>query len=164
MGSSSNSDANSDNSVNVPAQQWIMSNPSQKSGIIDLEANYNDNDGGMNFDGYSNGAMTVTVPKGWTVQVKFSNDSSMTVHSVMVVPFSDRTNSSFTPTDVAFKGAATPNAESGTLNGQTQTFIFTATKPGKYAIVCGIPGHAALGMWDTLVVSDTSTSISVSTK
>lgn len=148
----SSSATNIGSSKNVP-QRWFTTNASQKTAYVKLEANYNGTDDGMNFDGYSNGNMTITVSQGWKVIVTFSNDSSMMVHSAMIVSYKDRTNAIFSPTSLAFKGASTPDPDLGTQNGQTQTFTFTANKSGKYAIVCAIPGHAARGMWDTLIVA-----------
>jgi glucose dehydrogenase len=34
-----------------------------------------------------------------------------------------------------------------------QSFTFTASATGTYAIVCGVPGHAVAGMWDVLQVT-----------
>ncbi|HXY46138.1 MAG TPA: sulfocyanin-like copper-binding protein, partial [Acidimicrobiales bacterium] len=38
-------------------------------------------DGGFNFDGYANGAMRVSVPVGWRVQVTCKNASAILSHS-----------------------------------------------------------------------------------
>lgn len=149
---------------NQKGSQWLTANAAQKTADIKLEANYQNANGGMNFDGFSRGQMTITIPQGWIVHVTFSNDSSLTVHSAMVVPYNDRTDFSFSASSLAFSGASTPNPDQGTANGQTQTFTFAANKPGQYAIVCAIPGHAAIGMWDTLIVSNSVTVASISTK
>ncbi len=50
------------------------------------------------------------------------------------------------------------------MKGTTQKFSFIADKAGKYAIVCGVPGHDAAGMWDTLVVSDSAATATISTR
>lgn len=145
----------------VNQTEWLTSNPAQKTVNLKWVAGYNHTDSGMNFDGYSNGNMTITVPQGWTVHVSFSNHDMMT-HSAMVVPYQLRTDSSFPAKSVSFHGASTPNPSEGTMSGQEQTFTFIASKSGKYAIVCGIPGHASLGMWDTLIVSNSASNASVS--
>jgi len=45
--------------------------------------------------------------------------------------------------------------------GVRQTATFVATKAGKYLIMCGVPGHAVGGMWDTFIVSNTAKVASV---
>ncbi len=57
----------------------------------------------------------------------------------------------------------TPNPSFGTI-GNTVTLSFIADKTGKYAIVCGVAGHAAMGMWDTFVVSDLVNIPTITTK
>ena len=36
---------------------------------------------------------------------------------------------------------------------RTQRFSFGATRVDTYALVCGVPGHEAQGMWDVLKVT-----------
>lgn len=38
-----------------------------------------------------------------------------------------------------------------------------AAKAGKYLMICGVPGHAAAGMWDNFVVSKTVTKGKITT-
>ncbi len=144
--------------------RWLTYNTSDKVATIKLDANYNNTDGGMNFNGYSNGAMQITVPQGWKVKVSFKNDNLSLAHSAMFVPYEQRTNTNFFASNVSFSGATTPDASFGTTGNVTQIFSFTADKIGKYAIVCGVAGHAAMGMWDTFVVSGSSGAPSITTK
>jgi len=53
----------------------------------------------------------------------------------------------------AFTGAETPQPDQGISMGAVAHFSFRASKSGVYAIACGVSGHDADGMWDTLVVS-----------
>ncbi|WP_206831169.1 sulfocyanin-like copper-binding protein [Alicyclobacillus fructus] len=108
--------------------------------------------GGMNFDGYANGEMTLVVPVGWSVSMKFQN-ASLTPHSAMVVPEKDRARASFDASLLAFPGAETPNPSQGSPKGTQVDVVFTVSRPGTYALVCGVPGHALAGMWDKLEVS-----------
>ena len=108
--------------------------------------------GGMNFDGYANGDMTLVVPIGWRVALKFQNASLMP-HSAMVVPYGDRERASFDASMLAFPGAETPNPSQGEPKGTQHELVFTASRVGTYALVCAVPGHALAGMWDKLVVS-----------
>lgn len=139
------------------SSKWISYHASSKTADVTLKAGLN---GGFDFNGYSKGKMTVTVPKGWTVDVTFTNEASVN-HSAEIVPYSQlKSSSTFTP---AFSGASTPNPTTGTSKGVTQNFTFTASKSGKYGIVCAVPGHDDLGMWDTFVVSSSASVPSVAT-
>jgi sulfocyanin len=104
---------------------------------------------GFNFNGYANGDMVIKIPEGWKVTVNFTVDSSLS-HSLVVAPWAQRQAGSFTP---AFSGAATPNYSTGIHKGDSaEQFSFPATSAGQYAIVCAVPGHDDLGMWDELDV------------
>ena len=107
--------------------------------------------GGLAFNGYQRGAMTITVPAGWQVVVHFENTDS-TAHSLAVLSSGAHTQMA-PPSGPAFAGAATPNFSTGVAKGSQQTFTFEASKPGTYEFVCGVAGHAISGQWDTLVVS-----------
>ena len=115
--------------------------------------------GTLDFNGYQRGAMTVTVPVGWHVIVHYSNAGVMP-HSLAVLPAG--THQQAMPSAApAFKGAETANFSNGLAKGTEQTFTFDATKAGTYELICGCPGHAIAGMWDTLVVSSTADAPSV---
>jgi sulfocyanin len=134
---------------------WIVSqSAAAKTVTFKVVAGYNRTANGFNFDGGANGAMTFTVPADWKVTLQFSNQAALP-HSAVVT--SSRT--SVTP---AFAGAATPNAATGTAKGQSATVTFTANPAGTYYLVCAVPGHEGLGMWDRFVVSSSATSPSVS--
>ncbi len=115
--------------------------------------------GTLDFNGYQRGAMTLTVPVGWHVIVHYSNAGVMP-HSLGVVPAGTHQQAmpSATP---AFQGAETANFSNGLPKGAEQTFTFEATKAGTYELICGCPGHAIAGMWDTLIVSSTAETASV---
>lgn len=98
----------------------------------------------FNFDGASNGQMTITVPLGWKVNVTCSNDSTTLTHSCAIV----EPNGS-TP---VFPGAAVAQPRRGVKPGSATVFSFVASKAGDYQIVCLVPGHRDAGMWDRFVV------------
>ncbi|TAM89086.1 hypothetical protein EPN42_08170 [bacterium] len=60
-----------------------------------------------------------------------------------------------------FAGATTADLIGGLASNQSDTFAFTASAPGRFWMMCGVPGHAAGGMWDWFVVSPTATKPSV---
>jgi PQQ-dependent dehydrogenase (methanol/ethanol family) len=136
-------------------QQYLHADPKEPGALeLVLIASKTGKAGGMNFDGFSRGDMTVTVPKGTKVNVTFRNSSAQLPHSALVTDF-DKTNET-SDFPVAFDGAETDDPDHGIKSG-SQFFSFTADTAGKFAIVCAVPGHAAAGMWDTLVVSDGGT-------
>ncbi len=105
---------------------------------------------GLNFDGYNKGNMIVEVPVGWTVTVDLKVDSGYK-HSALIVPWDQRTAADLKP---AFTGSEPSDFKAGVGKGDPdEQFTFTADSAGKYALVCGVPGHDALGMWDEFDVS-----------
>jgi len=110
--------------------------------------------GGFNFNGYSNGKLTLTVPIGWTVVLHYQNGSVLR-HSFDVIPFTGKQPDP-PPPPPAFKGAATKDPVSGIGTGKEEIITFVADKAGKYEFLCGVVGHAPAGMWDYLVVSSSA--------
>lgn len=138
----------------VPAHaatpRWLVVNARKHTATLTLIAGYNGALGGLNFDGYGDGKMTVSVPRGYRVTVVFSNKGDAP-HSVVIVPFARKdAQAGYTP---AFRGAATPDHADGSMGSKTMKFSFVASKAGAYAIVCGVPGHAGAGMWDKFKVT-----------
>ena len=129
-------------------------NAATKTVNLTVVAAYNSVAGGFNFNGYNNGGLTITVPKGAKVVVAFTNKAPLP-HSVVITPYASRTLGSNFP--LAFKGSSTPSPNDGKSNVSTpQVFSFIAAKVGLYALVCGVPGHAVGGMWITFAVGDVS--------
>jgi plastocyanin len=128
----------------VTLDQWASYDSATQTFTLKLEAGSEDANRGLNFDGKYKGQMVVTVPLGWTVNIKFSNQGSIN-HSAAVV-----TASGTTP---VFAGASTPDPTVGTAPGQAAPFTFTASQVGSYRIACLLPGHEGLGMWDSFVVA-----------
>lgn len=125
-----------------PASNLVI-NTANKSVTLKLVAAETGANSGFNFDGSAKGQLVVSIPQGWSVTVDCSNNATMN-HSCAIVG-----ESSTTP---AFTGSEGANPTTGIGKGQTQTFTFTASTPGTYRIACLIPGHIALGMWDTFKV------------
>jgi sulfocyanin len=122
-------------------------------------ANTTPANGGQNFNGVAKGRLTITVPPGAAVLVKFMNAKSAPLpHSFQVIPLKGTPEAPVLPAQAeaqpAFPGAATPNAGiPGTPPGQSADVRFTATKAGQYLFICGYPGHALLGMYGTFDVT-----------
>lgn len=128
----------------VVLDKWLTYDSATKTATLKLEAGIIGINNSMNFDGYSKGALDVTVPTGWTVVVNFSNVDSVN-HSAAVVPP--------TGTTLVFPGASVPNPTVGLPPGSHATFSFVAATAGNYRMACLMPGHEALGMWATLDVT-----------
>jgi len=140
---------------------WLSNDSKHHTATLTLVAAYTQDTAGFNFNGYSHGKMTITVPVNYTINVVFSNDAPL-AHSVVFTAYSAKlaSQSGFSP---VFKGAESPNPSSGSNKGKTYRFSFLANKVGSYAIVCAVSGHAAAGMWDYFrVVKSGSASISIS--
>lgn len=107
-------------------------------------------DGGFNFDGYGNGAMRISIPRGWRVDVTCRNASVTLSHSCAIVrdiPLSPY------GAPLAFAGASTPSPSGGVGPGVTKSFSFVAARVGTYRIACLVSGHEIDGMWDWLTVT-----------
>jgi sulfocyanin len=111
--------------------------------------------GGMNFDGATKGALTLTVPVKWHVVLHFMNNDDNMPHSAEVTAL--QTPVPAAPGKPVFPGAESKDATQGVNAGSRQDVHFTADHPGSYVIVCEVPGHGAAGMWIRLAVSATAT-------
>ena len=130
------------------APRWLVENAKAHTVTLTLIAGYKG--GGFDFDGDSNGKMVISVPAGYTVIVNFSNRGAAP-HSAVVTLYNKRTSVMGFP--LAFPGAGSPKPDRGIGKGKAQRFSFKATKVGKYALVCAVPGHAVSGMWDVFQVT-----------
>jgi sulfocyanin len=130
---------------------WVHWDAAKKTATLSIAAGYNSVAGGFNFNGYNMGHLVVTVPTGAKVVVNFINKTAIP-HSAVITRYDQRNAAGNFP--LAFPGSASPNAGSGVANlSKPQTFSFTASTAGTYALVCGVPGHAAGGMWDVFRVA-----------
>ncbi len=110
---------------------------------------------GLNFNGFNDGKLTLTVPQNWNVVIQFTNKDAHLPHSAEIV---DTTKSMPAgPVDPSFPRAATIKLMEGMPNGAGDTFRFVADKPGSFMIFCAVPGHGLAGMWIRLKVSATDT-------
>lgn len=119
----------------------FSSDAASKTVKFTLVAGYSSANHGLNFDGYDQGALVLSVPTGWTADVTCQNKASFS-HNCAVVNGPDTTQPSI-------PGAGTASVPSG----QSATFSFTAPSPGAYRLACLVPGHEAGGMWETLRVT-----------
>ncbi len=142
---------------------WMTVEADQQLVRLLFVASADGSNGTMNFNGYGNGGMTVTVPLGWKVAVEFQNKGLGALpHSLAVI-------NEVTPLPVeggspAFPRALTRRLVAGMMAGETDTFDFVAGKEGRFLWWCGVAAHGVAGMWDYLVVSKDAKAPSVTVK
>ncbi|MBK5189633.1 MAG: hypothetical protein JJD97_15430 [Gemmatimonadaceae bacterium] len=134
--------ATTDSSTKV--NEFMSYDPAAKTVALKLFAAHGSVNGGMNFNGGSNGSSTITVPAGWTVSWMFKNEDAIPHSAIVLVnkmPFPAQ------PQDPAIPRAYTNDVTGGLMTGKTDQTSFKASTAGQYLIVCGVPGHAPSGMW-----------------
>jgi sulfocyanin len=142
------SSAASDSSVKV--NEFLSYDPAAKTVSLDVFAAHGSVNGGLNFNGASNGGSTIIVPVGWTVRWSFKNEDAIP-HSAIVLankmPFPAQ------PQDPAIPRAYTSDVTAGLPTNGTDQTTFKASPAGQYLLACGVPGHAPSGMWIRFDVS-----------
>jgi len=108
---------------------------------------------GLNFNGFNDGKLTLTVPQNWNVVIQFTNKDANLPHSAEIIDTIKPMPAG--PVDPTFARAATIKLLEGMPNGAGDTFRFVANKPGSFLIFCAVPGHGLAGMWIRLKVSPT---------
>lgn len=144
---------------------WARADAAHKRVSFKVTAAAGGANGTLNFNGYANGQMTVTVPAGWRVHIDFVNSGAGALpHSLEVVravPASKIPPQGTTP---AIRNAETRSLIEGIPPQQADSFEFTAQPAGQYLWFCGVPAHGIQGMWDRFVVSASATAPSVSAR
>ena len=142
------STSTADSSVKV--NEFLSYDPAAKTVALKLFAAHGSVNGGMNFNGASNGGSTITVPVGWSVSWSFKNEDAIP-HSAIVLankmPFPAQ------PQEPAIPRAYTNDVTGGLPTNGTDQTTFKASPAGQYVIACGVPGHAPSGMWIRFDVS-----------
>jgi len=100
--------------------------------------------GPFDFNGYTSGGATLTVPPGSNNVINFEQKDG--------TPHSAEISSGTGPVPNSGGEAAIPRAYTNKLveglpQGATDVLKFTAPDSGSYRIICGVPGHALSGMW-----------------
>jgi sulfocyanin len=130
--------------------EFLSYDPAAKTVALQLLAAHGPVNGGMNFNGASNGGATITVPVGWTVSWMFKNEDAIP-HSAIILP--NTMPFPAQPQDPAIPRAYTQDVTGGLPTNGTDQTTFKASPAGQYFLACGVPGHAPSGMWINFVVS-----------
>jgi sulfocyanin len=132
--------------------KWLTVDSSSKTATFQLISGLTQLSSGLNFNGFNDGKLTLTVPTGWTVVIRFKNQDPNLPHSAEVVDSAKPIPAG--PVDPpAFAHAMSTKLMTGLAPGDSGTFKFVANKAGSYMILCAVPGHGLAGMWLRLNVS-----------
>jgi Sulfocyanin (SoxE) domain len=99
---------------------------------------------GFQFNGYSSGGATLTLPPKANVVINFVNKDG-TPHSAEVIPGEGPIPNA--GGDPALPRAFTNQLLQGLPQEGTDNMKFTVPASGSYRIFCGVPGHGLSGMW-----------------
>jgi glucose dehydrogenase len=137
--------------------QWVYMDAKLKRAVFRIVAASTNDNSGFNFDGYSKGKANFVVPPGWHADFIFTNNAALP-HSLALVS-SLKISASTQPI------LATPNPIAGITAGKTQYagFGLAPPGPGKYYLVCLVPGHITAGMWDYFTIDITAKAPSIQT-
>lgn len=136
---------------------WITYDEGANTVTLDMVAGQTAANNAWNFNGYFGGEGEVVVPVGAEVTIEFSNDDQNMAHSIGVGERRSSYPANFTNPQPVFEGAMSSNPTSltdATQPGESETVTFTAGEAGEYALICYVPGHAAVGMYLDFTVSD----------
>jgi hypothetical protein len=100
--------------------------------------------GPFNFNGFSSGGATLTLPSKAKVVMNFVNKDG-TPHSAEVINGDGPIPNA--AVDPAIPRAYTNKVLEGLPQEATDVMRFTAPESGNYRIFCGVPGHGLSGMW-----------------
>ncbi|MGB8273832.1 MAG: sulfocyanin-like copper-binding protein [Alphaproteobacteria bacterium] len=142
-------------SASAGAVSWMTADAAAKTVVLDIVSGWNGNNSALNYNGYHDGDATVTVPAGWTVEIKFTNNDSNLPHSIVLTKTYTKEEMPETAgrAEVAIPRAYSRDPEAGIAGGEKDDFRFKAATAGKYLMICGAPGHARSGMWIHFEVS-----------
>ena len=124
--------------------KWLSFDAATNTVTFQLIAGAPGATGPFNFDGYTNGEATVTVPPKARMVINFVNEDG-TPHSAEIIsgtgPIPNLGG------DPAIPTAYTKDVTQGLPQFGKDAMRFVAPGQGEYRIACGVPGHALSGMW-----------------
>jgi sulfocyanin len=133
---------------------WLNFDAAAKTVRFQLIAGLTGLNGALNFNGFSDGGLTLVVPAGWRTEIAFRNHDGMLPHSAEII--APQTPLPTQPVPSVIPRAFTLRLTEGLVSEATDTMRFTAQPAGEYLIFCGVPGHGAAGMWIRFRVSATT--------
>src|SRR5438094_9774297 len=122
---------------------WLKADTATRTAGFELIAGLTGLNGALNFNGFRDGGLTLTVPKGWTVAVHFRNHDGMLPHSAEVI--ADVHPLPLQPQPSAFDRAFTLKLAEGLAREATDDFRLIANREGSVLLFCGGAGDGAAG-------------------
>lgn len=116
-----------------------------QTAVVTLIAGHPATDNQFNYDGYSDGALVLTVPVGWQLTIQCENHGT--------VPNSCAVVGDGKATAAVHADWSTPNPQRGLDPGQSASFAFNPAA-GSYRIASLVGGNEASGMWADLEVKE----------
>src|SRR6266480_7258984 len=108
---------------------WLTVDTTAKTATFQLTAGLTQLNGGLNFNGFNDGKLTLTVPTNWTVVLRFANHDANLPHSAEVVDTTKPMPAG--PVDPpVFAHAITAKPLTGIPEGATESLRFVASKAG----------------------------------
>lgn len=135
--------------------KWLTVNSSAKMVILALTGSATPANNGLNFNGFADGNLTMTVPTGWRVIFYYHNKSESKGHHPAVVPYASQIPDGVVPP--AFKGAETGSPGYLVIPNGRHTVNFKAERAGEFLLICENPTHASQGEYIRFNVSDEAT-------
>src|SRR5437879_9963137 len=123
---------------------WLRADASSKTADFNLVAGLTDANGWMNFNGFSQGGLVLTVPQAWNVLFHFKNEDPNLPHSVEVI--AETPAVPVGPVTPAFEHATTGRLEQGFPSGQGADVRFVAGKRGPLPFLRPLAGHRGTGV------------------
>ena len=139
-----------------PAQidcSWLTVDSTSRTVTFQLTSGFSQLNGGLNFNGFNDGKLVLSVPVNWNVVIRFVNKDPNLPHSAEVIDSTKPMPAG--PMDPAFPRAMSVKLMQGIGPNESDSLKFVATTPGTYMIFCAVPGHGIAGMWLRLKVSAT---------
>jgi hypothetical protein len=125
--------------------QFFSTQPAQRTATLTLQPGYPASDLQSNFNGYQDGMLVITVPKGWTLSVDCINRGTVPNSCAIV-----RGPSDTRPLD---PGWATPDPQRGLAPGTSASFSATLAATGSFRFANLVPGRESAGAWALLQVT-----------
>jgi hypothetical protein len=125
-------------SAPVGLDQWLKYDAGTNTVTFELIA------GPFNFNGYTSGGATLTVPPKANVVMNFVNKDG-TPHSAEIISGEGPIPNA--AVDPAIPRAYTNKLLEGLPQEASDVMRFSVPESGTYRIFCGVPGHGLGGMW-----------------
>ncbi len=115
---------------------------------------------GVNFNGTIKGQLKVYVPTGWEINISLTDLSDLPHNLNVVKNNTPVPNSIYIANDgkiLATVGGTPSTYSSSFIQPGSTAYNLWNSSAGVYWLACGFPGHAEMGMWAVLVVSNNVT-------